>query len=144
MSNEKSALGKISSSLETLKVLGDPYIYKQALAIEQGVKEMVAVNSPLVEQYGESMKKLLAIILCVSMMAGMCAFALAEEQITLNFQMWSDEEEVFKIVTTVRGNSLAGLISIDSPVGKALMGHKVGDTVSVQVGCTPEVIAYGK
>ncbi len=44
-----------------------------------------------------------------------------------------DEEEVFKIVTTVRGNSLAGLISIDSPVGKALMGHKVGDTVSVQV-----------
>lgn len=44
-----------------------------------------------------------------------------------------DEEEVFKIVTTVRGNSLAGLISIDSPVGKALMGHKVGDTVSVKV-----------
>ena len=41
------------------------------------------------------MKKFLAIILCVSMMAGMCAFALAEEQITLNFQMWSDEEEVF-------------------------------------------------
>ena len=41
------------------------------------------------------MKKFLAIILCVSMMTGMCAFALAEEQITLNFQMWSDEEEVF-------------------------------------------------
>ena len=57
MSNEKSALGKISSSLETLKVLGDPYVYNQALAIEQGVKEMVAMDSPLVEQYGESMKK---------------------------------------------------------------------------------------
>ena len=44
-----------------------------------------------------------------------------------------DEEEQYKIVTTVRGNSLEGLISIDSPVGKALLGHKVGDTVSVQV-----------
>lgn len=47
-----------------------------------------------------------------------------------------DEEEQYKIVTTVRGNSLEGLISIDSPVGKALLGHKVGDTVSVQVSET--------
>lgn len=39
----------------------------------------------------------------------------------------------YKLVTTVRGNSLAGLISIESPVGKALLGHKVGDTVHVQV-----------
>jgi len=39
----------------------------------------------------------------------------------------------YKIVTTVRGNSLAGLISTESPVGKALLGHKVGDTVHVQV-----------
>lgn len=47
-----------------------------------------------------------------------------------------DEEEQYKIVTTVRGNSLEGLISIDSPVGKALLGHKVGDAVSVQVSET--------
>ena len=40
-----------------------------------------------------------------------------------------DETETYKIVTTVRGNSLKGLISIDSPLGKALMGHKVGDKV---------------
>ena len=40
-------------------------------------------------------------------------------------------EETYHITTTVRGNSLAGRISIDSPMGKALMGHKVGDTVSV-------------
>ena len=44
-----------------------------------------------------------------------------------------DETETYKIVTTVRGNSLKGLISIDSPLGKALMGHKVGDTVYVKV-----------
>lgn len=41
--------------------------------------------------------------------------------------------EVYKIVTTVRGNSLEGLISNESPLGKALLGHKVGDTVHVQV-----------
>lgn len=41
--------------------------------------------------------------------------------------------EVFKIVTTVRGNSLEGLISNESPLGKALLGHKEGDTVHVQV-----------
>ena len=41
--------------------------------------------------------------------------------------------EVYKIVTTVRGNSLEGLISNESTLGKALLGHKVGDVVSVQV-----------
>ena len=42
-------------------------------------------------------------------------------------------EETYRIVTTVRGNSLEGLISNESPLGKALLGHKVGDTVHVQV-----------
>ena len=41
--------------------------------------------------------------------------------------------EVYKIVTTVRSNSLAGLITNESPLGKALMRHKVGDVVHVQV-----------
>ena len=44
--------------------------------------------------------------------------------------------EVFKIVTTVRGNSLEGLISNESPLGRALLGHKEGDTVHVQVNDT--------
>lgn len=44
-----------------------------------------------------------------------------------------DEEEKYKIVTTVRSDSLKGLISIDSPLGKALMGHKSGDRVLVTV-----------
>jgi len=47
--------------------------------------------------------------------------------------------EVYKIVTTVRGNSLAGLISNESPLGKALLGHKVGDIVHVQVN---EIVGY--
>lgn len=44
-----------------------------------------------------------------------------------------DEEEVYKLVTTVRGNSLQNRISIDSPLGKALLRHKVGDIVTVKV-----------
>ena len=40
-----------------------------------------------------------------------------------------DELETYKIVTSVRGNSMNGLISIESPLGKALLGHKVGDRV---------------
>lgn len=43
------------------------------------------------------------------------------------------EEEIFKIVTTVRGDSLNNIISIESPIGKALFGHKVGDRVHIKV-----------
>jgi len=41
--------------------------------------------------------------------------------------------ETYKIVTTVRGNSLEGLISNESPLGKALLGKKEGDIVHVEV-----------
>lgn len=41
--------------------------------------------------------------------------------------------EAYKIVTTMRGNSLEGLVSTESPIGKALLGHKVGDRVCVRV-----------
>ena len=41
--------------------------------------------------------------------------------------------EKYKIVTTVRGDSLAGLISTESPLGRALLGHKAGDRVSVEI-----------
>lgn len=41
--------------------------------------------------------------------------------------------ETYKIVTTMRGNSLEGLVSTESPIGSALLGHKKGDSVKVQV-----------
>ncbi len=47
-----------------------------------------------------------------------------------------EEEEEYKIVTSIRGSSIHGYISIESPLGKALLGHKVGDTVHVQVNET--------
>ena len=43
------------------------------------------------------------------------------------------EAEEYKIVTSVRADSLRNLITEDSPLGKALMGHKAGETVHVQV-----------
>ena len=42
-------------------------------------------------------------------------------------------EESYILVTTIRGNSLKGYISTESPVGRALLGHKAGETVHVAV-----------
>ncbi len=42
-------------------------------------------------------------------------------------------EETYRIVTSVRGNSLDGLISIESPMGKALVGKKEGERTEVKV-----------
>ena len=44
-----------------------------------------------------------------------------------------DEVEEFKIVTTVRGNSLKNLVSTESPIGKAVLGHKVGERCWVAI-----------
>ena len=44
-----------------------------------------------------------------------------------------DEEQEIRIVTTLRQNALKGLISKESPVGKAVMGHKAGERVLVEV-----------
>lgn len=44
-----------------------------------------------------------------------------------------DVEEDYKIVTTVREDSLHGLVSNESPMGRALMGHRVGDRVEITV-----------
>lgn len=43
-----------------------------------------------------------------------------------------DEEIEFRIVGSSEANSLKGKISNESPVGKALMGKRVGDVVNVE------------
>ena len=47
------------------------------------------------------------------------------------------KEMTVRIVTTLRQDALKGLISKESPVGRALMGHKAGDRVQVTV--SPEL-----
>ena len=54
------------------------------------------------------------------------------DTVTLYFED-DDEEEVYRLVTSIRGNSLKGLISIESPLGKAVRGHKEGDRVYVRI-----------
>ena len=62
----------------------------------------------------------------------------AEDEVGMNntVEVFFEEDnltEKYKLVTTVRGNSLEGLISTESPLGKALLGHKVGDRVHVEL-----------
>ena len=47
-----------------------------------------------------------------------------------------DETETYKLVTSIRGNSLDNKISIESPLGKAILGHKAGDRVQVKISDT--------
>lgn len=44
-----------------------------------------------------------------------------------------DVTETYKLVTTVRSNSLKNLISRESPLGAAIFGHKAGDRCEVHV-----------
>ena len=53
---------------------------------------------------------------------------------TVDLYMEDDDcVETYRIVTSIRGNSQRGLISNESPLGKAILGHKVGDRVKVAV-----------
>lgn len=44
------------------------------------------------------------------------------------------EVETFKLVTSIRGNSLENRVSTESPIGRALLGRKEGERVLVKVG----------
>ena len=64
--------------------------------------------------------------------------ASGDDEVGMNktVEVYFEEDNVtekYKIVTTVREDALNGLVSIESPIGKALMGHEVNDRVYVQV-----------
>lgn len=48
----------------------------------------------------------------------------------------ANQEREIQIVTTLRQNALEGYISKESPLGSALMGHKVGDRILIEVSPT--------
>lgn len=53
---------------------------------------------------------------------------------TVTFYVEEDDcEESIRIVTTLRQNSMEGLISKESPLGSAIMGKKVGDRLLIKV-----------
>lgn len=45
----------------------------------------------------------------------------------------SGDESSYTLVSQEEANFSEGKISIDSPIGKALLGHKKGDTIEIQV-----------
>lgn len=51
--------------------------------------------------------------------------------VTLRF-VKEDEIDKFKIVTTIEADPMNNLISIESPIGKAIFKHRVGDIVKVE------------
>lgn len=60
-----------------------------------------------------------------------------EDEVGLNntvtlFMEDDDEEEIYKLVTSIRGSSIHNMISTESPLGRAILRHKVGDRVLVQ------------
>ncbi len=48
------------------------------------------------------------------------------------FNVDFDEEETYKILGASEADIFKGIISNESPVGKALLGHKIGETVTVE------------
>lgn len=61
-----------------------------------------------------------------------------EDEVGLNntVEVYFEEDEAsekFRLVTSIRGNSMKGLISTESPIGKAIMGHKVNDRIFIRV-----------
>lgn len=56
-------------------------------------------------------------------------------RVTVYFEE-DDEVETFKLVTSIRGSSVHGMISTESPIGKAVLGKKKGERVLVQVNDT--------
>ena len=56
-----------------------------------------------------------------------------DDIVEVEFEEDGDEIEKYKLVTSIRGNSMENRISIESPIGMALKGHKVGDRVEVKV-----------
>lgn len=47
-----------------------------------------------------------------------------------------DEEETYKLVTSIRGNSMQNMISTESPLGRAILRHRVGDRILVKANDT--------
>ncbi len=62
----------------------------------------------------------------------------AEDEVGLNntVELYFPEDdltETYRLVTSIRGDSLNNKISKESPIGKAILGHKAGETVTVVV-----------
>lgn len=58
------------------------------------------------------------------------------DRVTVRIPSMGNKEMTYQIVTTMRADALKGLITRESPVGKALVGRHEGDVVHVQVNAS--------
>lgn len=61
-----------------------------------------------------------------------------EDEVGLNntVELYCEDDkeiETYRLVTSVRGNSLDGRISIESPIGRAILGKREGDRIYVKI-----------
>ena len=134
----KEGLKKLQEELERLQNVERPKISKAiGEAIEKGdISENAEYDAAKDEQRDieariEQIEKILK-----------NAEVVVEEEVDLDkinigcqvkiLDMEFDEELEYKIVGSTEANSLKGKISNESPVGRALLGKKVGDTITVE------------
>ena len=55
-----------------------------------------------------------------------------DKAVTLRMEN-TGQEVTYNIVTSVRSNSINGMVALESPLAKSIVGHKVGECVTVVV-----------
>ena len=92
------------------------------------------------------MKKVLALVLCISMLASLAAVSFAEEAVTLNFQMWSDEQELFdkliELYTAKHPNVTINLTCTPSNDYATKLQAVVGDADLFGISSPPGLAEY--
>nr|HET6904089.1 transcription elongation factor GreA [Ktedonobacteraceae bacterium] len=116
---------EVADYIHDAKEAGD---ISESSAYEEAKHEQAKVEGEIIE-----LERLLAV--AVVMTPDMHGFSegpmVVRIGMQVNVETDSGATRTFKLVETFEADPKAGLISDQSPVGKALMGHKEGDEVSV-------------
>lgn len=131
-------LAKIETELEELKVVRRKEVaekIKQALAFgdlsenseyDEAKNEQAQVEARIAQL--EGMLKIARVVDDTAITTDAVNIGAKVKLLDVEF----DEEETYSIVGPTESNPSENKLSYESPVGKALMGKKVGDTVDVQ------------
>ena len=127
----KGDVAKIEAELEHRKLV----IRKEAAA---AIAEAAAQGDRTAKKYRGENESRIRYLERVLKTAILVSDESADDEVGLNntvhvYDMEEECEESYRIVTSMRGDLLNNQISIESPLGKALMRHKVGDIVTVRV-----------
>ncbi len=114
---------KILEDVKTARGFGD---LSENFEYKAAKQEKIRNESRM--RYLRNMIKTAVVITAKQDAQAVCLF----DTVTLWFEEDEEEQQV-RIVTTLRQNALKNLISNKSPLGKAILGKKVGDRVKIHV-----------